>query len=139
MSDERVGDQLAIRQLLATYTWALNDRDWTAWRAAFSDDAAVDYSTAGGPVGPVDDAVSWIKDSIGGLEKAISHGGNEVVDFVDDDTANVRSIYKMILQVGSDEPTFMEACGWYIDVATRTPDGWRLASRTEHMAYVRPA
>lgn len=135
----RIGDQLAIREVLATYTWALTDRDWTAWRANFSDDAQVDYSTAGGPVGPIDEAVAWIEASVGGLDKAISHGGNEVITFDGDDAADVRSIYKMVMQIGTDEPTFLEACGWYVDRVVRTPDGWKIASRTEHLAYVRSA
>ncbi len=138
MNNDRVGDQLAIRQLLATYTWALTDRDWPAWRAAFSAEATVDYSTAGGPAGPVDEAMSWIEESIGGLDKAISHGGNEVIDFVDDHTANVRSIYKMVMQIGTDDPTYLEASGWYLDTVTLTSEGWRIAQRTEHLAYVRP-
>jgi hypothetical protein len=137
--NDRVGDQLAIRQLLATYTWALADRDWPAWRAVFSADAQVDYSTAGGPAGSVDDAVGWIEASIGGLDKAVSHGGNELIDFVDDVSANVRSIYKMVMQIGTDEPTFLEACGWYFDTVIATSDGWRISNRVEHLAYVRPA
>jgi SnoaL-like domain len=138
-NNDRVGDQLAIRQLLATYTWALTDRDWSAWRAVFSDDAQVDYSTAGGPVGPIDDAVGWIEASVGGLDKAVSHGGNEVIAFDGDDSANVRSIYKMIMQIGADEPTFLEACGWYLDAVVKTADGWRISQRVEHLAYVRSA
>jgi 3-phenylpropionate/cinnamic acid dioxygenase small subunit len=137
--DDRVADQLAIRQLLATYTWALTDRDWSAWRAVFADDAQVDYSTAGGPVGAIDEAAGWIEASVGGLDKAVSHGGNEVITFTGDDTADVRSIYKMVMQIGTDEPTFLEACGWYLDTVARTAAGWRIASRVEHMAYVRSA
>ena len=136
---ERVADQLAIRQLLATYTWALTDRDWTAWRATFSESAQVDYSTAGGPVGSIDEAVGWIEASVGGLDKAVSHGGNEVITFTGDDSANVRSIYKMVMQIGTDQPTFLEACGWYHDTVVKTADGWRISSRAEHMAYVRSA
>ena len=50
MSTEAL-DRTLITDLLARYSWALADRDWPTWTGVFTDDAQVDYSTAGGPVG----------------------------------------------------------------------------------------
>jgi 3-phenylpropionate/cinnamic acid dioxygenase small subunit len=134
---DRVGDRLAINELLATYSWALSDRDWTAWRSVFTDDAHVDYSTAGGPVCGIDEAAEWIEPTLAGFERTLSHGGNTVIAFDGDDRATVRSFYRMTMKLGGETPTFIEASGWYDDVIVRTGAGWKISRRVEHLVYVR--
>lgn len=139
MSDatDRTADRVAIGELLARYSWALADRDWSAWRAVFTDDAHVDYATAGGPVCGIDEAVGWIGSTLDGFEHTLSRGGNTVITFEDDDRAAVRSIYTMTMKLAGDPPTFIEASGWYDDVVVRTDAGWKISERVERLAYVR--
>jgi 3-phenylpropionate/cinnamic acid dioxygenase small subunit len=137
VTDDRTADRLAIHELLAAYSWALSDRDWTAWRAVFADGAHVDYSTAGGPSCDIDDAVGWIGTTMAGFTKVVSHGGNVVVAFDGPDRATARSLYKVVMALPGDTPTYLEACGWYDDVVTRTAAGWRLSERVEQLVYLR--
>jgi hypothetical protein len=130
-------DRLDIAELLARYACALGDRDWDAFAATFAEGATVDYTTAGGVAGSVDEALVWLKSSIGMLDLAVSQVGTVVVDPVDADTATVRSLYRMVMRIGTDDPTWMEASGWYYDTVVRTPAGWRLADRREDMLYLR--
>jgi 3-phenylpropionate/cinnamic acid dioxygenase small subunit len=134
---DRVADRLAINELLAEYSWALSDRDWPAWRSVFTDDAHVDYSTAGGPVCGIDEAAEWIEPTLAGFERTLSHGGNTVIAFDGDDRATVRSFYRMTMKLGGEQPTFIEASGWYDDVIVRTGAGWKISRRVEHLVYVR--
>lgn len=134
-------DRALIADLLARYSWALADRDWNAWTAVFTADARVDYSTAGGPVGSPADAAKTFATMMAGFDVSLSSGGNVTIDFVDDDTAKVRSIYTMTMRIpGADggAPTYMQASGWYIDEVRRTSAGWRLHDRFEQLAYVKP-
>ena len=71
------------------------------------------------------------------FDVAASQTTNVVVDFTGDDTADVRSMYKMTMRIPGDTPTYLEACGSYHDKVTRTTAGWRLADRFEHLLYVR--
>jgi 3-phenylpropionate/cinnamic acid dioxygenase small subunit len=134
---DHTADRLAIGELLAAYTWALSDRDWSAWRAVFTDDAQVDYSTAGGPVCGIEEAAEWIGPTLAGFECTLSRGGNTVVTFDGDDRATVRSVYTMTMKLGGDTPTYIEASGWYDDVVVRTSAGWKIARRVEQLVYVR--
>ncbi len=45
----------------------------------------------------------------------------------------------MVMRLGAADakPTYIEAAGWYDDVAVRTDDGWRLSARTERIACMR--
>lgn len=141
ISDEAL-DRALIGDLLARYSWALADRDWDAWTSVFTPDAHVDYSTAGGPVGSPTDAAKTFSSMMAGFDVSLSSGGNVTIDFVDADTAKVRSIYTMTMRIpgtGGGAPTYMQASGWYIDEVRRTAAGWRLHDRFEQLAYVKPA
>lgn len=138
MSD-RTSDRLEIGELLARYAWAMTDRDWDAWQAVFADGAHVDYTTAGGIAGTPAEAAAWLQSTFAAFDSAVSHIGNVVVDFDGDDSASVRSLYKMAMKLGGDTPTHLEACGWYRDQVVRTPDGWRIADRFEQLVYLKPA
>ena len=77
-----------------------------------------------------------------GFDVSLSSGGNVTIDFVDADTAKVRSIYTMTMRIPGAEggaPTYMQASGWYVDQVRRTSAGWRLHDRFEQLVYVKPA
>lgn len=133
-------DRAEINELLSRYAWAMADKDWTAWRATLSPDATVDYTTAGGVAGTADEAMAWLEQTMGGFDVTMSAVGNAVIDPTDndDDTASVRSLYRMVMRIPGDPPTYLEASGWYRDTVVRTGGGWRIADRFEQMLYVRP-
>lgn len=130
-------DRQEIQELLHRYAWAVCDKDWTAWRAVFAPDARVDYSTAGGVVGSPDEAAPWLEQSLGGFEVTLNHTGNLVVDFDGDDTARARSLYRIVMVIPGEPRSYLEASGWYRDRLVRTSEGWRIAERIEHLAYLR--
>ena len=141
MSNEAL-DRAHIADLLNRYTWALSDRDWSAWVGVFTPDAHVDYSTAGGPVGDPKSAADTFNGMMGMFDVNLSSGSNLTISFTDDDTAKVRSMYTMVMRIpGADgaDPTYMQASGWYDDTVVRTAAGWRIANRFEQLVYVKPA
>jgi 3-phenylpropionate/cinnamic acid dioxygenase small subunit len=130
-------DRAHITDLLSRYTWALVDRDWQAWKEVFTADAHVDYSTAGGPVGTPSEAAETFSQMLSMFDVALSAGGNIAITFDNEDTAKVRSVYTMTMRIPGDQPTYMQASGWYLDTIVRTAEGWRIHNRFEHLAYVK--
>lgn len=130
-------DRAHITDLLSRYTWALVDRDWQAWTEVFTADAHVDYSTAGGPVGTPSVAAETFSQMLSMFDVALSAGGNVAITFDNEDTAKVRSVYTMTMRIPGDQPTYMQASGWYLDTIVRTAEGWRIHNRFEHLAYVK--
>ena len=130
-------DRAHITDLLSRYTWALVDRDWQAWKGVFTADAHVDYSTAGGPVGTPSGAAETFSQMLSMFDVALSAGGNVAINFDNEDTAKVRSVYTMTMRIPGDQPTYMQASGWYLDTIVRTAEGWKIHKRFEHLAYVK--
>ena len=64
----------SIKQLKARYCRLLDTKDWTGWRAIFTDDFASDTSEAGGKViAGADDFVAFTRKSIGRPGQATAH------------------------------------------------------------------
>lgn len=136
MSD-RTADRLAILETLARYAWALSDRDWDRWEAAFAPGGTADFSGAGGSNGSAAEGRAWLETTFAMFELAISQSTNAVVEFDGDDAADVRSGFRMVMKIGGETPTFLEAQGWYSDRFVRVGEDWLIAARRETLAYVR--
>lgn len=137
MTDGRADDRIQIVELLNTYSFAMLDRNWDAWLATFTSDARCDYTTAGGIAGTPAEAAEWLKGAFGMFDVTASQASNAIVTFTGPDSADVRSMYKMVMRIPGDQPTFLEASGWYQDKVRRTESGWKIADRYEHILYMR--
>ena len=139
MDLQQLSDRLEINELLVRYSEALNRADWDMWTNCFTVHAHLDYTTAGGIAGTREDAVAWLQPTLAGFDMRIGRISNVLITFDTPDRATVSSQYSMMMRLGAADanPTYIEAAGWYDDVATRTDDGWRLNERTERVAYMR--
>jgi len=139
MDLRQLSDRAEIGDLLLQYSEALNRADWDTWRAVFTADAHVDYTTAGGVAGTVEEAVAWLSPTFVMFDMRIGRIANVVVT-LEGDSATVSSQYTMTMRIPAADggnPTYIDAAGWYDDTATRTDAGWRLSARTERLAFIR--
>ncbi|MEO6123575.1 MAG: nuclear transport factor 2 family protein [Ilumatobacteraceae bacterium] len=142
MDLQQLSDRAEIGDLVLQYSEALNRADWDTWRAVFTDDAHVDYTTAGGVAGSVDEAVAWLSPTFVMFDMRIGRIANVAVtlDTLSGDSATVSSQYTMTMRIPAADggnPTYIDAAGWYDDIAVRTDAGWRLSARTERIAFIR--
>jgi 3-phenylpropionate/cinnamic acid dioxygenase small subunit len=61
MDLQRISDQLEITALLNRYARAVDAKDWDLYRSVFTDDAHIDYSSAGAIAGRRDQVADWLK------------------------------------------------------------------------------
>ena len=135
MTIERVADELAIQALLNRYARAVDTRDWDLYRSVFTDDAWIDYSSAGAVTGALDDVVAWFAANFGVIVWSMHHITNIEADILGD-TARVRAMFYNPMQLpGMSEPS---SCGgYYHHELMRTPEGWRSRSlREENVWFV---
>lgn len=119
-----------ISALLYRYARAVDSKDWELYRSVFTEDAHIDYSSAGAIVGSRDEVVDWFAANFGVIPWSMHYITNiEILDG-DGDTATVRAMFYNPMQLpGMAE---MSACGgYYHHELVRTPDGWRSRSLRE--------
>jgi ketosteroid isomerase-like protein len=131
LSMQEMTDRMEIEQLLIRYCHAIDQRDWDAYRAIYTEDAVIDDVSAG-PGNSVDDMVEFLS---GALERVvlIQHAVSTSLVDLDGDTAHARTVCHcpVVLDRGNGETQMFFQGLWYIDDLVRTPDGWRISKRVE--------
>jgi SnoaL-like domain len=136
LSLQEMSDRLEIQDLLARYSFAIDERDWDALDRVFTPDAHIDYSEAGGASGSYPQIKAWLPKA---LERfaMYQHMVATTRLEIDGDRATSRTILFNPM-VGRDdrggEQVFFIGL-WYRDKLVRTADGWRIAERYEEMSY----
>ncbi|MEV7376050.1 nuclear transport factor 2 family protein [Streptomyces sp. NPDC090301] len=128
-----VMDRLAVDDLVTGYAAAVDDADWTAYRALFSPGGRADYRGSGGVEGPATEVADWLAETLTLFPVRQHLIVNRRVVFrgpagypENGDTAEIRADYVNPMRFTSGEDF---VCGGrYAFGAVRTTDGWRLAS-----------
>jgi 3-phenylpropionate/cinnamic acid dioxygenase small subunit len=127
MSDE-------IAALLYRYARAVDTKDWELYRSAFTDDAYIDYSSAGGMAGTRDDVADWLSKGFGAIPMSMHYISNIEVLEEEHDTARVRAMFYNPMQLPG--MTELSYCGgYYHHEMVRTADGWRSRSLREESVW----
>lgn len=134
---QAVADKLEIHELLARYARGVDDRDWELYRSVFTDDATIDYSSAGAIAGSRDEVVAWFEQNFGVIPWTQHYITNVEID-LDGDAARVRAMFYNPMQLpGMAEPSFCG--GFYHHELVRTPDGWKSRHlREENRWFLNP-
>ena len=137
MDIQRISDELEIAGLLNRYARAVDGQDWDLWRSLFTDDAHIDYSSAGGLVGGRAEVSAWLERSLA-LMPMTQHYITNVEADITGDNATVRAMfYNPMLLPGASR---ICACGgYYHHVMVRTESGWRSRQlREENLWFEKP-
>lgn len=140
MNLQQISDRLEIEDLLARYSFAIDERDWDALDTIFTPDARIDYSETGGAAGTVAEMKRWLPIA---LERfpVFQHLVATMKLDVDGDEARCRTIlFNPMVHEADDgaRQTFFIGL-WYRDRLVRTAEGWRICERHEEMAWVKDA
>ena len=129
MSDDTsVRDELDIQRVISDYAWGCDNADWALLRTLFTEDATLDYTTTGGPVGGRDEVVAWLEEGLSQLEWIHHVVSNFQID-LDGDRADVRAMFHCSVKL-PDTPVMVTG-GYYNEEFVRTADGWKLKSLFE--------
>ena len=124
MNQGSVNDRAEIAALLYRYARAVDTKDWELYRSVFTDDAVIDYSSAGIPAGSRDEIADMFSQAFTAIPWSMHYITNiEILDS-DNDTATVRAMFYNPMQLpGMAEQS---SCGgYYFHDLVRGADGWR--------------
>jgi hypothetical protein len=121
---QRLEDQLAIRELVARYNYAIDEERPEEWVATFVPDGTFE-STALGTHSGADALLAFAKGYIAAFEGR--HVTSDFVVTVNGDDATARC-YLIAVNAKTAPPSILTTAV-YDDVLRRTPDGWRFVHR----------
>jgi SnoaL-like domain len=139
MSGQEMSDRLEIQDLMLRYSYAIDFHDWDALDDVFSEDAEIDYTAFGGPVGDRASTKRFLAESLSASFLGYQHMvTGTAIEFRDDGTARARTQCHNPMAIGdADDPTVVIASLWYVDTLVKTPDGWRIRERMEQPVFLR--
>lgn len=133
MDIQEISDRLEIEALVHKYARAVDTRDWDLWRSLFTDEAVVDYSSAGAIAGSRDEVAAWLEQALSAMQM-MQHFISNIEADIDGDTAQVRAMFYNPMKLpGMDELSYCG--GYYHHTLVRTPDGWRSRAMREENAW----
>jgi hypothetical protein len=135
MSPEEMSDRLEIQDLLARYSFAIDDRDWEALDEVFTVDAIIDYTAAGGVRGTLPQIKIWLSQVMERFSTYQHMVATTKLELAGD-TATSRTILFNPMVIDNDGVKQVFFIGlWYRDQLVRTTLGWRIRERVEQFSY----
>jgi len=124
MDLQRISDQLEITALLTKYARAVDTKDWELYRSVFTDDAHIDYSSAGAIAGSREEVADWLAQGFATIPMSMHYITNIEILENTGDTATVRAMFYNPMRLpGMAELSYCG--GYYHHNLVRTAEGWR--------------
>jgi len=133
MDRQVLEDRIAAEDLLTQYATAVDRRDWEQYRSIFTADAEIDYTSAGGIAGTVDEIVEFLSTSLEMFEMT-QHLVSNIDLKVSGDSATVTAMFNNPMRLAGGDTWFTG--GWYHHDLVRTPDGWRSRRLREESVWL---
>lgn len=134
MELQEISDRLEVEDLLTRYAHAVDRRDWDLYRSVFTSDARIDYTSAGGIAGTVDEIVAWLDEVLGAFTSTQHLVANIELEVTGDgDIGRVSAMFHNPMKLA--DGTVMFTGGWYHHDLVRTPRGWRSSRLVEESAW----
>jgi len=132
---EKLANRIEIDDLLTRYATAVDSKDWALYNTCFTEDAFIDYESAGGIKGKRPEVVAWLEKTLAIFPMTQHVVCNREIE-IDGEHATARSIFYNPMALPSDDSQklFFEG-GYYNDKLIKTADGWRIRERIEESSY----
>ena len=140
LTQQEITDRLEIEDVLIRYCYAVDDRDWDAYRKIFTPDAVIDDTVTGGVKSGVEEHVTYLTKALSKIlisQHAIS---TTLIDLKDDE-ARVRTHCScpMVVDLGEGKRQVFFQGLWYRNRLVRRQDGWKIKELLEEGYWIHNA
>ena len=131
LSREQIADRLEIEDVLTRYCYAIDDRQWDAYRVLFTPDAVIDDRVTGGLKSGVEEHVNYLKKALSKIQLS-QHAISTVLLELNGDIAQVRAHCScpMVVVGAAGKQVFFQGL-WYRNSLIRTREGWKISHLLE--------
>jgi hypothetical protein len=132
LSLQEISDRIEIEDLLVRYCYAVDDRDWDAYRKVFTPDAVLDDTVTGGIKSGVEEHVTYMRRALSKILIS-QHAISTILLEVEGDAARARvhCSCPMVVDVGGGKKQVFFQGLWYRNHLARTAEGWRISELVE--------
>jgi len=133
---QEISDRLEIQDLLARYSYAIDESNWDDLDNVFTPDAVIDYTETGGARGSVAQIKAWLPVALKRFPKYYHMVATTKLMLAGDSASARTCLFNPMVYRADDGAESVFFIGlWYRDKLVRTEAGWRIAERYEEMGY----
>src|SRR4051795_10525519 len=129
---QELSDRLEIQDLLVDYSYAVDRQDYRALDEVFTADAKIDLTATGGVCGDLETVKAFLADARRHFTASQHLVAASKIELAGD-TATGRTMCHNPLVFKGGRVMFVGL--WYIDRFVRTDRGWRIADRSQELAF----
>lgn len=132
LSLEEISDRLEIQEVLASYCYAIDDRDWDAYRGLFIADAVIDDRVTGGIQSGVEEHIQYLMRALSKV--VLSHHGISTVRIdltAGSATLRAHCSCPMLVDLGEATPHVFFQGLWYHNSLVLSLQGWKISHLVE--------
>ncbi|MFT4570843.1 MAG: 3-phenylpropionate/cinnamic acid dioxygenase small subunit [Hyphomicrobiaceae bacterium] len=133
-------DERSIERLLVRYCSIIDAKDFASLREVFTEDALIDYESAGGARGTREEIITWLGEALAPFV-VVQHMVSNFDIRIDGNQAHSTCYFHnpMGMPAANDKTSVFWCGGRYRDVLSRTPKGWRITTRINETLYMHGA
>ncbi|MDX2274584.1 MAG: nuclear transport factor 2 family protein [Hyphomonadaceae bacterium] len=131
MSQTAMADVLEIQALLATYVFALDEKDFDALDSVFTPDASFDYTATGGVTGDWKTIKPWLQAALARFPVTQHLVGLPRIRLDGDKATCATMLFNPMLVKHNGKDVLFFIGATYRDDLVRTKEGWRITRRVE--------
>jgi ketosteroid isomerase-like protein len=137
LNADDLADRLAIQDLIARYSRAVDTRDWDGLGGLFAEGATIDYTALGGIRGGVEEIKRYLAGAFEMFASTQHLLGLPDIGVDGDVATAVTPCHNPLVLDGSDDPRILMCGLWYHETFVRTPEGWRISELREERCYMK--
>jgi len=132
LTNEQISDRLEIQDVLTRYCYAVDDRDWDAYRSLFTAGALIDDRVTGGLKSGVEEHIHYLRRALSGILLS-QHATSTVLIEVHGDRATLRAHCScpMVVDLVEEKTQVFFQGLWYRNSLVRTSEGWKISHLVE--------
>jgi 3-phenylpropionate/cinnamic acid dioxygenase small subunit len=133
LSTQAISDRLEIEDLLVRYCYAVDDRNWNAYRNLFTEDAVVDDTVTGGVRSGVEEHIVYLTRALSKIRISQHALSTVLVEIESADRARTRAHCScpMVVDLGGGKTQVFFQGLWYRNQLVRTASGWKVRELLE--------
>jgi len=120
-------DRFEIAAVINQYAQAVDGKDWALYARCFTSDAAIDYSSAGGKRGGVEESAAWLATMLEPLSVSQHFVTNQVIELHGEEATCRAYFFGVVGNQSDGASSLIWIGGIYEDLLRRTDVGWRIA------------
>jgi SnoaL-like domain len=140
LSLQDLSDRFSIQDLIVAEAAAIDERDWDQWESVYTPDAVIDWTGNDAIKGNPKEVRAWASKVLSTENfpyPQYQHFCTNMTVRVSGDEATCRTM--QIIPISVPSPGGGRQIGfsgiWFEDKLVRTPAGWRIRARVEHLAW----